>query len=56
MASPRSFKIYYILAWRGGQTNFLQSPLTRAVFFSALMIATAFGSLWFSSNPGGRAW
>jgi hypothetical protein len=35
-----------------GQTNFLQSPLTRAVFFSALMTATAFGSLSFSSNPG----
>ena len=47
-----AFKIYYIVAWREGQTNFLQSPLTRAVFFSALMTATAFGSLWFSSNPG----
>jgi hypothetical protein len=30
----------------------LQSNLTRAVFFSALMTATAFGSLMFSSNPG----
>jgi hopanoid biosynthesis associated RND transporter like protein HpnN len=47
-----AFKIYYIVAWRKGQTNFLQSALTRAVFFSALMTATAFGSLWFSSNPG----
>jgi hopanoid biosynthesis associated RND transporter like protein HpnN len=47
-----AFKIYYIVAWRAGGTNFLQSPLTRAVFFSALMTATAFGSLWFSSNPG----
>jgi uncharacterized protein len=47
-----AFKIYYIVAWREGQTNFLQSALTRAVFFSALMTATAFGSLWFSSNPG----
>jgi hopanoid biosynthesis associated RND transporter like protein HpnN len=47
-----AFKIYYVIAWRAGQTNFLQSPLTRAVFFSALMTATAFGSLWFSSNPG----
>jgi uncharacterized protein len=26
--------------------------LTRAVFFSALMTATAFGSLWFSAHPG----
>ncbi|MBV8566931.1 MAG: MMPL family transporter [Methylobacteriaceae bacterium] len=47
-----AFKIYYVMAWRAGQTNFLQSPLTRAVFFSALMTATAFGSLWFSSHPG----
>ena len=47
-----AFKIYYVLAWRRGETNFLQSPLTRAVFFSALMTATAFGSLWLSSHPG----
>jgi hypothetical protein len=47
-----AFKIYYVMAWRGGEANFLQSPLTRAVFFSAVMTATAFGSLWFSSNPG----
>ncbi len=47
-----AFKIYYVLAWRRGETNFLQSPLTRAVFFSALMTATAFGSLWLSAHPG----
>src|SRR5262249_12801454 len=47
-----AFKIYYVTAWRRGEANFLQSPLTRAVFFSALMTATAFGSLWFSSFPG----
>ena len=47
-----AFKIYYVMAWRGGEANFLQSSLTRAVFFSALMTATAFGSLWFSANPG----
>ena len=46
-----AFKIYYVLAWRGGEANFLQSSLTRAVFFSALMTATAFGSLWFSGHP-----
>ena len=40
------------MAWRRGETNFLQSSLTRAVFFSALMTATAFGSLWFSSFLG----
>ena len=47
-----AFKIYYIMEWRRGQTNFLQSALTRAVFFSALLTGTAFGSLWLSSNPG----
>jgi hopanoid biosynthesis associated RND transporter like protein HpnN len=47
-----AFKIYYIVAWRGGETHFLQSMLTRAVFFSALLTATAFGSLWLSTHPG----
>ena len=47
-----AFKIYYIMAWRAGQTALLQSPLTRAVIFSAMTTATAFGSLWLSSHPG----
>jgi len=47
-----AFKIYYVMAWRRGEYNFLQSSLTRAVFFSALMTATAFGSLMFSAHPG----
>jgi hypothetical protein len=47
-----AFKIYYIMAWRAGRTNLLQSTLTRAVFFSALTTATAFGSLWLSNQPG----
>jgi hopanoid biosynthesis associated RND transporter like protein HpnN len=47
-----AFKIYYVTAWRAGQTNLLQSSLTRAVFFSAMTTATAFGSLWLSSHPG----
>jgi len=47
-----AFKIYYIMAWREGQTNLLQSVLTRAVTFSACTTATAFGSLWLSSHPG----
>jgi hopanoid biosynthesis associated RND transporter like protein HpnN len=47
-----AFKIYYVMAWRAGQTNLLQTSLTRAVFFSSLTTATAFGSLWFSSHPG----
>ncbi len=47
-----AFKIYYVTAWRQGRTNLLQSSLTRAIFFSALTTATAFGSLWLSSHPG----
>src|SRR6266446_4300146 len=47
-----AFKIYYIMAWRAGQTGLLQSSLTRAVMFSALTTATAFGRLWLSSHPG----
>ena len=47
-----AFKIYYVMAWRAGQTKLLQSSLTRAVFFSAMTTATAFGSLWFSKHPG----
>jgi uncharacterized protein len=47
-----AFKIYYVTAWRTGRTNLLQSSLTRAIFFSALTTATAFGSLWLSSHPG----
>jgi hopanoid biosynthesis associated RND transporter like protein HpnN len=47
-----AFKIYYVLAWREGETSLLASPLTRAVIFSAMTTATAFGSLWLSSHPG----
>ncbi len=47
-----AFKIYYVTAWRRGESNFLESVLTRAVFYSTLLTATAFGSLWFSNQPG----
>jgi uncharacterized protein len=47
-----AFKIYYVMEWRAGERNFLRSVLTRAVFFSAVMTATAFGSLCFSNQPG----
>jgi hopanoid biosynthesis associated RND transporter like protein HpnN len=47
-----AFKIYFVMAWRSGRTKLLQSSLTRAVIFSAMTTATAFGSLWFSSHPG----
>jgi hopanoid biosynthesis associated RND transporter like protein HpnN len=47
-----AFKVYYIMAWRSGKTALLQSSLTRAVVFSAMTTATAFGSLWLSNHPG----
>jgi hopanoid biosynthesis associated RND transporter like protein HpnN len=47
-----AFKIYYVMAWRAGKTGLLQSTLTRAVFFSAMTNAVAFGSMWSSSYPG----
>jgi uncharacterized protein len=47
-----AFKIYYIVAWRAGETNLLQSSLTRAIIFSACTTAIAFGSLCFSHHPG----
>ena len=47
-----AFNIYIVMAWQSGGQDILQSSLTRAVFFSALTTATAFGSLWLSSHPG----
>lgn len=47
-----AFKIYFVMAWRAGQTGLLQSSLTHAVMFSAATTATAFGSLWLSHHPG----
>jgi hypothetical protein len=46
-----AFKIYYIMAWRSGKTALVQSTLTRAVIYSAMATASAFGSLWLSSDP-----
>ncbi len=47
-----AFNIYFVLAWRAGETAMLQSSLMRAVVFSAMTTATAFGALWLSSHPG----
>jgi uncharacterized protein len=47
-----AFNIYFVTAWRGGETAMLQSSLMRAVVFSGLTTATAFGALWLSSHPG----
>ena len=42
----------FVLAWRTGETAMLRSSLIRAVVFSAMTTATAFGVLWLSSHPG----
>jgi hopanoid biosynthesis associated RND transporter like protein HpnN len=47
-----AFHIYFVMAWRAGGHNFLQSSLSRAVLFSALTTATGFGTLWLSRHPG----
>jgi hopanoid biosynthesis associated RND transporter like protein HpnN len=47
-----AFKIYYTMAWRAGKTGLLQSSLTRAVIFSAMTNAIAFGSMAVSNYPG----
>jgi predicted RND superfamily exporter protein len=47
-----AFNIYFVVAWRAGAKNLLQSSLTRAVIFSAATTATGFGALWLSPHPG----
>jgi predicted RND superfamily exporter protein len=47
-----AFSIYFVIAWREGRRELLQSSLTRAVIYSALATGTAFGSLWLSHHPG----
>jgi len=47
-----AFNIYFVIAWRAGGHNFLQSSLARAVILSAATTATGFGTLWLSSHPG----
>ncbi|PZU06221.1 MMPL family transporter [Sphingomonas sp.] len=47
-----AFHIYFVMAWRRGETALLQSSLARAILFSALATGTAFGSLWLSRHPG----
>jgi hopanoid biosynthesis associated RND transporter like protein HpnN len=47
-----AFNIYFVIAWRHGVRDLLQTSIARAVIFSALTTSTAFGSLWLSSHPG----
>ena len=47
-----SFNIYFVMNWRAGRGAPLASATARAVLFSALTTATAFGSLALSRHPG----
>ena len=47
-----AFNIYFVIAWRNGETNLLRSSLARAVLFSALTTGASFGSLILSPHPG----
>ncbi len=47
-----AFHIYFVMAWRRGVADLLQTSLARAVVFSALATGSAFGALWFSHHPG----
>ncbi|MGE0418915.1 MAG: MMPL family transporter, partial [Acetobacteraceae bacterium] len=47
-----SFNIYFVMNWRVRLTHPLASATTKAVVFSALTTATAFGSLALSAHPG----
>jgi hopanoid biosynthesis associated RND transporter like protein HpnN len=47
-----SFDIYFVMRWRSGSADLLQSSTARAILFSALTTGTAFGSLALSNHPG----
>ena len=47
-----AFHIYFVMAWRRGVGNLLETSLARAVVFSALATGSAFGALWFSHHLG----
>jgi uncharacterized protein len=47
-----AFDIYFVMRWRAGFSDLLQSSTARAILFSALTTGTAFGSLALSNHPG----
>jgi hopanoid biosynthesis associated RND transporter like protein HpnN len=47
-----SFNVYFVMNWRAGARRFLGTATARAILFSALTTATAFGSLALSAHPG----
>ena len=47
-----AFNIYFVINWRNGITDHLQTSTCRAVLFSALTTSSAFGSLAISPHLG----
>ena len=47
-----SFNVYFVMNWRLGARSFLASPTARAILYSALTTASAFGALAFAAQPG----
>ncbi len=47
-----TYPIYHVIAWRAGEGDLLPSPMARGVFYSALTVMAAFGSLALSQHPG----
>jgi uncharacterized protein len=47
-----AFDVYFVMRWRAGRSDLLQSSTARAILFSALTTGTAFGSLAISDHPG----
>ncbi len=47
-----AYDIYFVAAWKAGRRDLLASPLNRAVIYSALTNAAAFGALAMSPHPG----
>lgn len=47
-----AYNIYFVMNWRAGVCCPLQSSTARAIVFSALTTASAFGSLALSTHPG----
>jgi len=47
-----AYDIYFVTAWMQGRRDLLASPLNRAVIYSAVTNAAAFGALAVSPHPG----
>ncbi len=47
-----AYPIYFVTAWREGETSLLAAPAGRAMLFSALTTTAAFGSLALSAHVG----